>query len=1514
MYIGYLFLCNQTQFFFVSRDKVWGTDYHRHATRSCIMHSQIPVQMMTRIWCFISAIICVALASSDVGLELNVEANWEAPPFALQILESVAAENSSTHFPLLTALSSYTEYNNGKLPADEDLHQMIFDHVVEVGLLKPEQLPFVDASLAVHRYAALIQSHYQYYKSWFDPAGKYLDCDNVVVYNNEQPTCDVGAIFAFKTKKAAGSGNNDNLLPFDRVLGSNSDAPLVVLYADVTSEQFATFHAHLSSSALDGKIRYVVRYKPSNSNSGLKEQLTGYGVILNVKRTDYLVIDDRKSENRQIAEEDDDVERILAESTKKSQSSYKKLKETTEAAALDKAAIPLLGFRAAGHIMSSDDPFASLVDVSLNFPKYSKAISELDAGLEVSREVLRNVKTSRLGSGESLLLVNGAPAMTSDSSFFNLLDTLDVERKHVSKMASVGFANRSIARQVIEQNLIEQSLQQERVRFDYRGSLENNVQPLVWINDIELDKPYSTMSSDLSLYNEQLGSAGSLHPVRHNTHSVVFAMDLTDPEALQLLGQSLSFLMRGLPVQLGIIPLSHTEAGAEMARHVFALSQMTNPGERLGRYITMSLMGQPYDQTFQQLAGPKAETALTSEYVDELVQASEQWCTQFGIGSDASSSEQSLVFVNGVLAPKTVETFFSAIADIFSNDVEKIREYIKSDGFNSETMSESLRDWLIKDSHTGRQPLLMPSDFSEQSFVDTSDLWSQFEQIPLPYFEQETDSTKYRTIWYIADMADKDSLMQLKELMDFSSNDYNVRVNVLPIPGKGDQHLTDKVLINLNRMSDSQKREVIDDLIAGLSGSTSHSVQAEQIYHEFDIDLQDKTVRSTSLSSLSHALLQSSNPSLLTGRSLIYMGRRLVLPNKSVLTSSDVNTLVKFDEQRFSKVLEHALPLVSVDHGNYYAADSLVSLYSVMHYGKDSNTRQAPRVRVDWAGNHTSFELGNPSQSDIHITAVVNPLTERGQELVALLDSLRKLPVSLTVYLNPSRLPKDEIPLKRFYRGNFPVTPNFGQVKDGVEFHSMPQSTLFTLALNTPSSWITMPSKSIYDLDNIILESTAEDTLEATYELRHILVEGSALDLTTNSVPRGMALELCNSTRDQPIADTLVMANYGYFQLQANPGLWTLELQKGRSSQIFSLKSSGQVWVTSMTGTIIFPHYTRAKGMEKADVLAPDTKSSGGLLSKLKGKGGQKTKNADINIFSVASGHLYERFLSIMTDSVMRNTDHTVKFWFIENFLSPSFKDFLPTLAEKFGFEYELVTYKWPRWLNGQKEKQREIWGYKILFLDVLFPLSLDKVIFVDADQIVRTDLKDLVDEDLQGAPYGYTPMCDSREEMEGFRFWKQGFWEKHLKGLPYHISALYVVDLDRFRQIAAGDILRKHYQQLSMDPNSLANLDQDLPNYLQSIIPIHSLSQDWLWCETWCSDEALLTARTIDLCNNPLTKEPKLDRARRQLSEWTSYDNEVAELRNLFESAPQSAIPQQESESEEYIEQEAAHDYHEDL
>jgi UDP-glucose:glycoprotein glucosyltransferase len=83
----------------------------------------------------------------------------------------------------------------------------------------------------------------------------------------------------------------------------------------------------------------------------------------------------------------------------------------------------------------------------------------------------------------------------------------------------------------------------------------------------------------------------------------------------------------------------------------------------------------------------------------------------------------------------------------------------------------------------------------------------------------------------------------------------------------------------------------------------------------------------------------------------------------------------------------------------------------------------------------------------------------------------------------------------------------------------------------------------------------------------------------------------------------------------------------------------------------------------------------------------------------------------------------------------------------------------------------------------------------------------------------------------------------------------------------------------------------------MQQLIPIHSLDQSWLWCETWCSDESLKEAKTIDLCNNPETKEPKLERAQRQVPEWNEYDNEIAELakRTKQASRPMGSVQEDE-------------------
>ena len=147
---------------------------------------------------------------------------------------------------------------------------------------------------------------------------------------------------------------------------------------------------------------------------------------------------------------------------------------------------------------------------------------------------------------------------------------------------------------------------------------------------------------------------------------------------------------------------------------------------------------------------------------------------------------------------------------------------------------------------------------------------------------------------------------------------------------------------------------------------------------------------------------------------------------------------------------------------------------------------------------------------------------------------------------------------------------------------------------------------------------------------------------------------------------------------------------------------------------------------------------------------------------------------------------------------------------------------------------------------------------------------------DLKGMPYGFVPFCDSKREMDRYRFWKKGYWKKALGKNKYHISAMFVVDLDRFRRMGAGDKLRKHYEKVVGDKKSLANLDQDLPNDSQDEVPIYSLNKKWLWCCTWCSEFEKDDAMIIDLANNPKTKVSKIEMAKQYIEEWPLLNDEA--------------------------------------
>lgn len=1414
--------------------------------------------------------------------------------------ETAAEENATAYFPLLDRIAE------GWL--DElDTEKQLYDKFVEIlrndgHITDPETLASFNLALSVRSAAPRIEAHYQFYKTSVEPSleseqGK--NCQLWVSLNGQQyctPHIDDG--------EPTGNIKNErtNELPFDRIMGNSSALPTIV-YADITAPRFHKFHKTVSRTAKEGKTSYRVRHKPSLKAPKTPLVVNGYGVALQLKRTDYIVIDDRQAQ----AEDQKPLGTELDE-------------DAADLKPLAKDDVPDLAEKAASFVLQSDQPMDTLLKLVRDFPKYTSTIAATNATSDFIKEHYDN-REVLLPTGYNVIWVNGVQIPARDVNPYALLAHLRRERKLVNGIRSQGLSALDTISLLSHSSIAQSQLGDEPQRYDFRDEFEGG-KVIVWVNNIEKDSRYQSWPSELRALLQRT-YPGQLPNVRRDIHNAVLPIDFTDPEHVSnVIETVIGLVRRGIPLRWGLVPQTQTPNAVEQAKIVYYL-QHTYGLSAVTKYLLTALeakrLARPDKTSFETAvkAGTLRKDREVLEFEDILAS------NAFGERVDKARRYLERLAINGPNAPAIVngvpvaqgENWLSELSQRISMDLRQIQKAV----FEGELKDDSwVPQQFLLQAAANRNPLIIPENEKEIKLVNMAEFEEKHGEIfhvyPRIPAADSADKGNWAHITVFGDFDTESGLSLLKSVAQYRHTNPNVEI-VMVQDVVGEQS--------------GVYEEIVDAILEGES-----ELDSEQL-----LELLGKHVKRAPGNPKYARLRKSAEPiledlELKPGQLAVLVNGRFVgpIPEDKVFSTEDVETLVSYETNKRIEPLSNALndlQLTDKIATPFGAAkiQSLVALSTVSDVPEGMfETASTTRTSTfnNWTAKHTAIIKGNREDAIFQIVASIDPATEEAQKWIPILNTLSEMEGSyLELFLNPKQM-LQELPVKRFYRYLLGPKPRFnadGSVDNfKAQFKGIPRKALLNLGMDVPPSWLVAPEESIHDLDNIKLSTLpAGVNIDATYGLESILIEGHSRDTTNGGQPPRGAEVVLSTEKDPHFADTIIMANLGYFQFKANPGFYSIQLKKGKSQEIFSLDSAGakgwavqpndesnELVLMSFQGATIFPRLSRKPGQEETDILADDES----VISELATKGTEKVNKllgkiglnfnsenvfkkgaellasskpaksqADINIFSVASGHLYERMLNIMMLSVMKHTHHTVKFWFIEQFLSPSFKHFLPHMAAEYGFEYELVTYRWPHWLRQQSEKQREIWGYKILFLDVLFPLDLDKVIFVDADQIVRTDMYELVTHDLQGAPYGFTPMGDSRTEMEGFRFWKTGYWANFLRGKPYHISALYVVDLNRFRKLAAGDRLRQQYHSLSADPNSLSNLDQDLPNNMQFNLPIHSLPQEWLWCETWCADEDLATAKTIDLCNNPQTKEPKLDRAKRQIPEWTVYDDEIAAL-----------------------------------
>ncbi|XP_010566515.1 PREDICTED: UDP-glucose:glycoprotein glucosyltransferase 1 isoform X3 [Haliaeetus leucocephalus] len=1411
----------------------------------------------------------------------SLTTKWSSTPLLLETSEFLSEEGQEKFWNFVEASQNIkTSEHDGS--DYSSYHEML---KVACQSLSPLQQNLLKFSLSLRSYSATVQAFQQIAADEPPPKGCTLffavhgetTCEFDSLGNLLQAASERPKPFLFK---------GDHKYPV-----SNPESPVVILYAEIGSEEFYRYHKRLVLKAEAGEITYVLRHYIANPSKE-KVYLSGYGVELAIKSTEYKAKDDTQVKgtdvNATVIDENDPIDEVQGFLFGKLRQLYPDLTEelkelrrhlvesTNEMAPLKVWQLQDLSFQTAARILTAPpvDGLMVMKDLSQNFPTKARAITKTVVSSELRAEIEENQKyfkgTLGLQPGDSALFINGLLIDLDTQDVFSLIDVLRNEARVMEGLHSLGIEGLSL------HNVLKLNIQPSD--SDYAVDIRSPA--ISWINNLEVDSRYNSWPSNVQ---ELLRPTfpGVIRQIRKNFHNFVLIVDPTHETTGELLNVAEMFFSNHIPLRIGLV---------FVVNDLENVDGLQDPGVALLRaynYVAQEMDNNHAFQTVMSIYNKvKTGDQLKVEHVVSVLEKQYPYVEVNSILGIDSAYDQNRKAARGYYE----QTGVGPLPIVLFNGMPFQKDQLDPDDLETVTMHKILETTSIF-----QRAVYLGELSNDQDVVEY--IMNQPNVVP---------------------RINSRILMSEREYLDLTgTNNFYVDdfARFTTLDSKDKTAAVANSMTYLTKKDDSFVRPVTFWIVGDFDKPSGRQLLYDAIKHQgMDINIFKEAFESPKVDFiLSHAIYCRDVLKLKKGQRAVISNGRIIGPleDSEMFNQDDFHLLENIILKTSGQKIKSQIQQLGFEED--LASDLVMKVDALL----SAQPKGEARIEYHFFEERYSAVKLRPKEGETYfdVVAIVDPVTRDAQRLAPLLLVLNQLiNMNLKVFMNcQSKL--SDMPLKSFYR--YVLEPEISFTADNnfapgpiAKFLDMPQSPLFTLNLNTPESWMVESVRTPYDLDNIYLEEV-DNVVAAEYELEYLLLEGHCYDITTGQPPRGLQFTLGTST-SPVIVDTIVMANLGYFQLKANPGAWTLRLRKGRSEDIYRIYSHDGTDSPPEANEVIVvlnnfkSKIIKVKVQKKLDMMNEDLLSDGtsenesGFWESLKWgfTGGQKNEDVKqdrddvLNIFSVASGHLYERFLRIMMLSVLKHTKTPLKFWFLKNYLSPTFKEFIPYMAEKYNFQYELVQYKWPRWLHQQTEKQRIIWGYKILFLDVLFPLAVDKILFVDADQIVRTDLKELRDFNLDGAPYGYTPFCDSRREMDGYRFWKSGYWASHLAGRKYHISALYVVDLKKFRKIAAGDRLRGQYQGLSQDPNSLSNLDQDLPNNMIHQVPIKSLPQEWLWCETWCDDSSKKRAKTIDLCNNPMTKEPKLQAAMRIVPEWQDYDQEIKLLQSLFQKEKETGTP----------------------
>jgi len=331
------------------------------------------------------------------------------------------------------------------------------------------------------------------------------------------------------------------ILPFDHIYPppeSRSETPprTAILYASFDSPNFRSLHSYLLYLASQEfpHVEYVLRHiPPSTIDASKKSYLSGYSVALDLKKTDYLAVDDRHTNGHGMCSLCNDS--LLTLSIVTGSNGNAALEDSKSAPVIDlvsslienylenatapDASTPLtedelveIGFKASQLISDSSEPLSALIQLSQNFPKYATSLSRRVVINESLADELHSNQL-RVQGGVNLFWMNGVPIPEKEVNPLGLLRILKKERNLMLSLEGLGL-DRAEAMELLTSPVVAEAQSDNGVLdgvVDASDRLEGGG-VVVWWNDLEKDSRYARWPSSISAVGAQTNKSKSCSP------------------------------------------------------------------------------------------------------------------------------------------------------------------------------------------------------------------------------------------------------------------------------------------------------------------------------------------------------------------------------------------------------------------------------------------------------------------------------------------------------------------------------------------------------------------------------------------------------------------------------------------------------------------------------------------------------------------------------------------------------------------------------------------------------------------------------------------------------------------------------------------------------------------------------------------------------------------------------------------------------------------------------------------